>query len=124
MQVQNLSDSETWSLEDLPSCVSQTHPGLRGLAFCIAAVCMVCPLSPVPILMGLLCPKGLFAGCLGPGHQLGCTGLGAGRVCGEWQGNQESPSDGLWEEKATLLFPPHLALGHTNPCSLYSTLPP
>lgn len=46
--------------------------------------------------MGLLCPKGLLAGCLGPGHQLGCTGLGAGRVCGEWQGDQESPSNGLW----------------------------
>lgn len=40
----------------------------------------------VRVLTGFLCPKGLPTGGPGPGHQLGRPRLGAGRVCGEWQG--------------------------------------
>ena len=46
------------------------------------------------VLTGSHCPKGLPAGGPGPGHQLGCTGRGAGCVCGEWLPGRVSLSAG------------------------------
>lgn len=62
-------------------------------------------------LIVFLCLKGLPAGGPGPGHQLGRTGLGAGRVCGEWRGEGPSSSLGLGRRRGshTPLLP---FLGH------------
>lgn len=60
-------------------------------------------MSPIPSLTDLLCPKGLLAGCLGPGHQLGCARLGAGRVCGEWQGPRNCHLMGFSGEEEAIL---------------------
>lgn len=49
------------------------------------------PRPGLGVLTAFLRPKGLPAGSPGPRHQLGRAGLGAGRICGEWQRGGRSP---------------------------------